>query len=419
MIRNPRIPTLLPLSLLPSSRRKILPIFCRLFRDGLPLSSAAIASLLLVLELLPLAHPSLSLRLSPTASLSLRGVLLAADEEEGEETKEENESPEGEELPAERETEKREKALKKLKLDIRFAASEERRRSIKKVKKLKEGEREDFIPLLMELAEKDLDPLVRDSTIQALGDMNSRRAAPILEKSLEDDNPDVRRSAVRAIRKIDAKQSAPALEKMVRKEDFSENNLILSSALLTLGNFRYRTIAPFLVEKAKEGRTNYEMRRAILLYLGNARSTESYDYLLETATNENEDAALRAYAVNALGKIKNPEAAQPLHAILENLRTLKSKRERIRFNSLKLQLIVALIRLGDESVVPEILATARDDDPTVRLRAIRQLGNMKLEQARDLLEYKAEHDPSVRVRKAAQKSLRQIKGEEKTEEEEL
>jgi HEAT repeat protein len=75
-----------------------------------------------------------------------------------------------------------------------------------------------------------------------------------------------------------------------------------------------------------------------------------------------------------------------------------------------MHLLTTLIKLGDESVHPLLTAAAMDDNEGMRLRAVMQIGDLKLASQRELILYKSERDPNARVRKEAKKALEKLDG---------
>lgn len=304
----------------------------------------------------------------------------------------------------------REKALVKLKASIQYAHAAERRISIRKVPDLEEDERGPFIPLLKELAIKDADPTVRQSCLQSLDDLRLKDAESVFVEALKDEKEDAKRIAVTALVHIEANSSAPKLAELLKDANYKENSLLLPTVIRSLGELEYPKESGFLKTKLDDPSTHQEIRKAIITYFGAAKCSDQYDGLLKLAEKDDEEPSLRAYAVHSLGRLGDKRAVEPIRKILESIRSLSSSNERTRMNRLKLHSIAALIRLGDKSVEDELIASAKDDDANVRLRAVRQLGEMKIEKARELLTFKAEYDENARVRKAAKEALAHLDG---------
>lgn len=310
----------------------------------------------------------------------------------------------------------RQKELNLLKQQMLFAPSTERRQAIHQVERLKkESEQEFFLETLRKLALEDMDPLVREASIRLLADIKDKGSADVFQKALDDDMRPVMREALRGLGRIEQKSSAQRIFELLQEEEFKENDNVTVGMIRTLADLESKIAADFLAGIYAKDDTNLEIQRAILLYYGNAKVEGRKDWLTEILKDKNEDIIARSYAANALGKIKSPDSVEPLKDVLEEIRNLRSSRERARHNPLKQQAILALIRLDDKSILPELKAAALDDDASVRLRAVKQIGQLKIQEFRDMLEYKAKHEPSRSVKKAAQEALDILDGKAEAE----
>tara|TARA_B100001939_G_scaffold239196_1_gene206686 strand:+ start:203593 stop:204756 length:1164 start_codon:yes stop_codon:yes gene_type:complete len=301
---------------------------------------------------------------------------------------------------------KRQEELDLLKQQMLFAPSTERRQAIHHVERLeKESEQQFFLDTLRKLALNDMDPLVREAAVRLLADIKDKGSGDTFLKALEDDTRPVMREALRGIARIELKSAEARIFELLKKEEFKENDNVTVGMIRTLAELESKIAADFLSEVYAKDDTNLEIQRSILLYYGNAEIATKKDWLTDILKDKNEDIVSRSYAANALGKIKSPDSVEPLKGVLQEIRDLRSSRERARHNPLKQQAILALIRLDDKSILPELKAAALDDDATVRLRAVKQIGQLKIEEFREMLEYKAKHEPSRSVKKAAQEAL--------------
>ncbi|MEQ8350186.1 MAG: HEAT repeat domain-containing protein [Leptospiraceae bacterium] len=325
--------------------------------------------------------------------------------------------------PSEKETKKdpkkqarREEELQLLKQQMLYAPSTERRQAIHQVERLEEeSEQKYFLDTLRKLALEDMDPLVREASVRLLADIKDSGSGPTFLKALEDDMRPVMREALRGIGRIELKTADTRIFELLKKEEFKENDNVTVGMIRTLAELESQIAADFLAEVYARDDTNLEIQRAILLYYGNAEIEAKKKWLTDILTDKNEDIVSRSYAANALGKIKSTESIEPLKGVLKEIRDLRSSRERARHNSLKQQAILALIRLDDKSILPELKAAALDDDASVRLRAVKQIGQLKITEFRDMLEYKAKHEPSRSVKKAAQEALDIMDGKKEAE----
>jgi len=316
------------------------------------------------------------------------------------------------------EQEKRAKTLASLKETIQFANATERRQAIRKVVDLKAEERGEFIPLLNACSTEDPDSTIREVCVRTLGDINVAESESFLIKALADSSPDVVRSAISALAKLNSAAAMPELQKLLEKEDLKSQTSLAAPIIRAMGKVGYRESAVFLFTKLKDSQTNLEVKSYIVLYMGQIKYIEAVDYLIELVKNEEEEIFLRSNAANSLGKIGEKKAIDPLKEQLAKIRSL-GLRERSAVNRLKIQILGALVRLGDTRVSADIMAAARDDDANVRLRAVNQLAELKVAEARPLLDFLSRRDPSTQVKRAAKKAIDVLDGKsDSTEEEE-
>lgn len=109
--------------------------------------------------------------------------------------------------------------------------------------------------------------------------------------------------------------------------------------------------------------------------------------------------------------MKSISSMQTIKEELEKIRNLKNKQEVKDFQPLKIHSITALVSMGDKDILEELYAYARDDDPVVRLRAIKHLTDTGDMSVLEILEYKAQKDPSEKVKKAAKAAIEKLKKE--------
>ena len=94
---------------------------------------------------------------------------------------------------------------------------------------------------------------------------------------------------------------------------------------------------------------------------------------------------------------------------MDKINETKSKLDIKRLSNLKIYSIAALVLLGDTEILKDLVSYAKDDDANVRLRAVKQLGEIDNKEVIELLEYKAQRDPSKKVQEVAKKALEDLK----------
>ncbi|WP_367897495.1 HEAT repeat domain-containing protein [Leptospira sp. WS58.C1] len=227
---------------------------------------------------------------------------------------------------------------------------------------------------------------------------------------LKHDQQDVQKEAVYVVKKLKFDSGIPVLTELLKGQDFTKNSNFLIALIETLGEFPQASDAFSVLEaRFQEKFNDPEVRAQIALYFGKIKKSSIESVLIATVKDEKEPITLRAYSVNALGKIKSEAAIIPLRELLEKIRALKSKNDIQDYQALKIHTITALVSLGDKEIIEELYSFARDDDAMVRLRAIKHLAETEDPAVIEILEYKAQRDPSEKVKRAAQTALDQLR----------
>lgn len=314
-------------------------------------------------------------------------------------------------LAEERRIENRKKGLEFMIGQLRYGVSANRRQAIGRIPALDDDEKAQVLPILLKLAKSDSDSLVRESALRMIGHLKHKPGVPILEVALDDTDKDLVRAAVASLGRIKAASAAPKILTLLKKSKLDEQNELDELLIRTLGQLEYGEAGAYLLGKAEEKETAHQVVENILLFLGEVKYQPARSFLLKKAEDKDAGVLIRAYSVNAIGRLGNKADAPALQKILKEIAAIRKSDERAKLSGLRLHLIAALIRLGDKSVEKEIVAAARDDDAFVRSRAVKQLGELKLASARPLLCFRYLHDPSKGVRRAARRAIMAIDGE--------
>lgn len=319
--------------------------------------------------------------------------------------------------------EKRKEALSLLKNRILYSSSTDRRNAIRDLKRLKKDEQSDFYDDLVLIVKTDHDAAVRESALRFLAEegVATSKAKEAYIVGLNDAERNVRLEALKGIRKIELKEAGEKLAKLVSESELNENDPVIHAAIRTLGTLKYESpeFTKRLLDALDKPATEMESRRSILLYAGSIRAIEWEEKLLAIVADAEADLVMRSYAANSLGKMAAKDGGKvgsqsrdrylkAMQAVLDEIRNIRDSRQRARMNMLKQQAILAMIRMGDDSVKEELRAAAQDDDANSRFRAIRYIGELKLKEYRDLVEFKSKHDESPKVRKEAERVLKEL-----------
>jgi len=203
---------------------------------------------------------------------------------------------------------------------------------------------------------KDEDWAIREEAAAMLGTLRDPRAVVPLVVMLRDSDRAVREAAIGALTAIGS-PSVPAL------------GLCLSDPHLAV----------------------QEAASAVLASIADERVVPQL-----LAAVGNRDWIVRMHAVKALGRVKNPEAVEPLIPLLQD--KVKAVRE---------ETTAALVAIGD-AAIPSLLAALADTDWLIRLHAVEALGKMKSPAAVEPLLSALFNDRDAAVREDVVRALGQI-----------
>jgi len=150
-----------------------------------------------------------------------------------------------------------------------------------------------------------------------------------------------------------------------------EDPRIRQTAAEILGRLKDpRAIGPLIVALVDEDPEVQEaVFEALKSFPGWGKSDEAnrvVPELIVVLQDQRKDPEVRKNAAEALGKIKDPRAVEPL------IEALKDKDFRVRWNAAE-----ALGEIGDPKAVKPLIAALKDKDSTVRLYAAEALGKIK------------------------------------------
>lgn len=205
----------------------------------------------------------------------------------------------------------------------------------------------------------------RKAAVAALGKMGvgDKNSHKILEM-LADKQWQTRRAAAFALGAIADNKAVPVLVKALRDESAE----VRKAAVSSLGKIGDSSAVPVLLESLKEGSLPHD---SVLLALGDIKKPGTlptfYKFL------KDRDPAVRAAAIEAIGKMGDQGAAPKLKQVLEEPGTARDK------------VIEALANLGDPHLSPLILKALQDKEAPVCKAAIQASGKMRVKSAVPLL----------------------------------
>lgn len=296
---------------------------------------------------------------------------------------------------------------------LKFGNSQQVRDALNTLTRLNTAEQKSLLPELKKTCSSP-DPLVLRKMAEFIGGAPFNDLDEELTRFLGDkNNEQLFFSTVGALAKKKPASALPAIIKEIKEQDFSKPGNRLPDAVHLLTIYKDSSLQPFLMEKLNAADTYADYRSGILKYLGETKpwSETTKAQVLKLYKDEAEPLTVRGSAAYALGKAEIGEAKPILKETLTKIEALKSSDEKKRYTRFRMQIIASLILLKDNEVREILYAMARDDDELVRVRAIHQIGQLKIPEARELLEYKSKFDPSMKVQKEAKKAISMLDGD--------
>lgn len=300
--------------------------------------------------------------------------------------------------------------LVRLKAVFQYGNSQQVRDALSTMQRLKPEEQKTLVPHLRVLC-KSSDPLVQRKMMETIGILTisdlDEEAINIL-KNADDDQ--IFFASVSTLTKKKIPSALPAVHEMVKNYDFTKQGNRLSDLVNILVSYQDKSLADLFITKLGDTQTHFENRGHILRYLGEA-GVNNPDVILKIQTifdDEAESLTVRGYAAHALSKLSAPGAKEKLRDALKKIDAIKSNDEKKRYSRFRMSLISALVRLQDDNVREILIQMTKDDDELTRLRAIQQIGALKMSEMKELLEYKSKYDPSLRVQREAKKILESV-----------
>lgn len=299
---------------------------------------------------------------------------------------------------------------------LKYGSHKERKEAMREAVRFPKEHAEEIYALISQILATESDMSVKIAAIRTLSEVGYKKEPNILVSTLSDKNDDIKEAGIFAIQKLKLEEGSEELLKLLKNSDFTKNQTLINNAIVALAELDSgRQGVDFLESKFREKTTHPNIRASIALYFGKVKALKTESTLQDVLVDEMDDPTTRAFAANALGKMNSFSSIPKLREVLEKINETKNKYEVKRLSNLKLYCIGALIALGDNEILRELISYAKDDDPNVRIRAMKQLAEIGNPEAIELLEYKAQRDPSKKVQDTAKKLLEEINQRKKEE----
>lgn len=276
---------------------------------------------------------------------------------------------------------------------------------------------EEGVEVLIQVLKSDVDEGVRCQAVASLGlieegKRTGKAIEPLIEALKNDVRPNVRATAAMVLGFIKGPRAIDALIQALRDSSATVPGLLKRLTLTALGARWFgpsvgQTAAMSLVKIGKPAvnpltqalkktdilDTYMRKQAEEVLRKIRARTVETRAYVREL---KNEDKLVRRKAAEALGKLGDSKAAEPL------IQALKDEDWRVRE-----KVVEALGKIKDPRAVEPLTQALKDEKAIVRQRAASALGNTGDERALEALT-QAKEDRDVNVRSAARAALKKI-----------
>lgn len=253
------------------------------------------------------------------------------------------------------------------------------------------GSKEAVDPLIKLLNDKDKS--VRSVAVSALRELDSLKAVETLIKTLKDNEFSIRASAAQSLGKMgDTRAVEPLLRLLSDRNDYVQGSAVL--ALGMLGDSR--AVAP-IIEKLKVPITySNNIALSAAAALGNIKDSAAVPALIQVLKSRKDEVLLER-SIEALGKIGDPRAIDPINEVLENEQTNSGDirlaaaealsslgnpdnvlSKLIKDNWWKVSIAAAegLVKIGDPRAVESLISVLGHEDHRVRISACRGLAEI-------------------------------------------
>lgn len=236
----------------------------------------------------------------------------------------------------------------------------------------------DAVPLILDVAKNDTDPGIRGEAMRWLPRVAGDAAVPQLEDLLRNSTDEqTQRSAISALGSIDSERARRAVRTIIERNDAGER--VRYDAIISLSRERDGRAAS--AEEMNYLRSLYSkleparLREAVLTAVSRIETPENEQFLLSVARNQNESPALRATALQRMGRMSSVGFADI--AKLYDVADSRAMRE---------QILSALSQRKEPEAIDKIIDIAKKDtDPQIRSRAISYLQRSNNERAKQFL----------------------------------
>lgn len=235
---------------------------------------------------------------------------------------------------------------------------------------------------------KQEDPCIEDFAVEVLND-------PYDEKN------EVVKAVFQYVSAVKTKEAIPAVISLIE----SENETYFNDAIATIGDIGGPSEAMFLVEFLDREDLSDAQRQTLMRNCGKMHAVETWDKLVETLEDEDENTYVRMYAAEAIGLMEKKESVPVL------VEAFSATDPNLRQYVLKGLVNFPNVVEAQETIIQAI----RDEHWRVRQEAIKSVKTIELKDSVPFLIYRAKNDSEKVIKEEALKTIAYLNTDEGNE----
>lgn len=218
---------------------------------------------------------------------------------------------------------------------------------------------------IIEYFTKQKDPCIEDYAVEILMDPYDTKDSTV-------------ELLFRYVSEVKTVQASPCVLKLLESED----ETYFSAALSAIGEIGGEAEAEYLVEYLDRDDLSLNQRQSLMKVLGKLKAVNTFDKLAEICQDEEENSFVRAYAAQAIGEMKKPEALPILVKLFE-----------VSDPNFRVCVIKGISNFTEKEAQDVIIQGIKDGHWKVRQEAIESCDKMQIADAVPYIIYRAKNDP--------------------------
>lgn len=251
--------------------------------------------------------------------------------------------------------------------------------------------------LIDEALVNDLNAEVRASAAFAMVNLKRNQESVWLKALSAETNLDVLRKVVYGISELKIKTAGPKLNGILTNYLTNPKSSLMAATIIrALGDIEYKAAAGQVNAILSNISYATEIRAAAAVAIATLGTESDLSNLQAIVANPGEAKDVRMYSAYAIGKTGSPKALVILKEIIS---------DETEDLNIRLWAIAGLAFVKDKEVSKYLIEFAKVDNVRIRIEAVKALGKLQSEEAKEILFYKMQFDPDYGVKVEAKKAL--------------